>query len=83
LDSLPWPQQSRYRQEQFKPWYYTDANRQSKKGGMTKGVDQLQLVSVDNAGHDAPSSQSEACLEVVNKWMAKEKLKLGAASRFR
>jgi carboxypeptidase C (cathepsin A) len=49
-----------------------------KNGGMMKGVGRLQLVTVDNAGHDAPSSQPEACLELVNRWMVNEKLKSGA-----
>jgi hypothetical protein len=43
-----------------------------------KGVDRLQLVTVNDAGHDAPSSQPFACLEVVNRWMVNEKLRSGA-----
>jgi len=82
LDALPWPQQSRYRQQEFKPWYYTDGKGQAKKGGMTKAVEKLLFVSVDNAGHDVPSGQPEAVHDVLLKWMKREMMRttLGASS---
>ncbi|KAE9985146.1 hypothetical protein EG327_004814 [Venturia inaequalis] len=74
LDALVWSQQSRYRQEQFRPWGFSATGGQAKKSGMAKGVDRLKLVTVDNAGHDVPSSQPEACLAVVNRWMVNKEL---------
>ncbi|TID20766.1 putative carboxypeptidase y protein [Venturia nashicola] len=77
LDALVWSQQSRYRQEQFKPWGFSAPGGKAKKSGMAKGVDRLKLVTVDNAGHEVPSSQPEACLAVLNNWLENKVLESG------
>jgi carboxypeptidase C (cathepsin A) len=43
-------------------------------GGLTKGVEKLLFVGVDNAGHEVPTGQPEAVLEVLWRWIKKEKL---------
>jgi len=50
-------------------------------GGLTKGVEKLLFVGVDNAGHEVPTGQPEAVLDVLHRWIRKEKLKSSEVGR--
>jgi cathepsin A (carboxypeptidase C) len=73
FDAIPWTRQSVYRQSQFKLWFYQGASGNSKTGGLTKGVDRLVFVGVDDAGHDVPASQPVAALDILNRWLKGQK----------
>jgi len=75
FDSLPWKHQASYRQKEYTPWYFGDASGQSKMGGLTKGLEQMLFVSVDSAGHDVPSHQPDAVLEIFQRWVKNSKLR--------
>ncbi|KAF2431564.1 carboxypeptidase Y [Tothia fuscella] len=77
LDALPWKGQSGYREQQFKPWSFRDGSGKLKAAGLTKGVERLLFVGVDNAGHEVPAGQPEAVLEVLQRWLKKEMLQEG------
>jgi carboxypeptidase C (cathepsin A) len=68
-DNLPWRSQSEYRLQRLQNWYWTDETGKKQKGGGTKGLPRLQVVTVNDAGHTTPAEQRIAVTEVVGRWL--------------
>lgn len=73
LDSLPFRDHARFLTTPLEPWYFSSSGVKT-KGGLTKHVGNLAIVSVDEAGHMNPHDQPEATLHVLERWIQKRPL---------
>lgn len=55
-------------------WDWKDSEGNVHQGGQVKGIDRLQFIGVDDAGHMCPGDQKAAVASVVDRWLANESL---------
>lgn len=71
FNDLPWSKREEFRAQPTVPWNIL--NRNSTSAGMKKSTLELQVASVDDAGHMSPGDQKQAVQALVQAWITPQK----------
>jgi carboxypeptidase C (cathepsin A) len=70
FDELPWSKNMQFRLQPRANWAWTGAAGGSPhKGGLMKGLRELTIAGINDAGHMSPGDQKQPVSLLVQRWI--------------